>query len=196
METMTEPAQDATYSATARQFHWWVVAFVAAQVPLGLAMTYRGNTLNIWDATTNALYSGHKLVGFVLLWIVIARLVYRLWHGVPDHEPTIEPWQRVISRINHGALYVLLLALPVLGWLGVSLYPAREIFGLFSLPPLAEPNKAAAEWVLAVHGSLAFLLIALIGLHVSAAIYHYFVRRDGVLRRMLPGVSRRGPRMS
>jgi cytochrome b561 len=159
-------------------------------------MNYRGNTLNIWDATTNALYSSHKLIGFALLWIVVARLLYRLWHGVPDHEPTIESWQRVVSRGNHWALYVLLLVLPLLGWLGVSLYPALEIFGFFSLPALAAPNKAAAEWVLAVHKGLALLLIALIGLHVAAALYHYFIRRDGVLRRMLPGVGMLGQRPS
>jgi cytochrome b561 len=193
---MTQPTHLETYSLAARRFHWWMVAFLAVQVPVGLAMNYRGNTLNIWDATTNALYSSHKLLGFALLWIVVARLIYRLWHGVPDHEPTIEPWQRVVSRSNHWALYVLLIVLPLLGWLGVSLFPAREIFGLFSLPALAEPNKAAAEWVLTAHKALAFLLIALIGLHVSAALYHYFIRRDGVLHRMLPGLGKMRPRPS
>ncbi|HZA00759.1 MAG TPA: cytochrome b/b6 domain-containing protein [Hyphomicrobiaceae bacterium] len=193
---MTEPAQNETYSLTARRFHWWMVAFLAVQIPIGLVMNYRGNVLDIWDATTNALYSGHKLLGFVLLWIVVARLSYRLWHGVPDHEPTIEPWQRTVSRSNHWGLYVLLLVLPLLGWIGVSLYPALEVFGPFSLPALAAPNKAAAEWVLAVHKALAFLLIALIGLHVSAALYHYFVRRDGVLRRMLVRAGKLVPRPS
>jgi cytochrome b561 len=193
---MTQPAQYETYSLAARRFHWWMVALLAVQIPVGFAMNYRGNVLNIWDATTNTLYSGHKLLGFVLLWIVICRLIYRLWHGVPDHEPTIEPWQRTVSRSNHWGLYVLLLVLPLLGWIGVSLYPALEVFGLFSLPALTAPNKAAAEWVLAVHKSLAFLLIALIGLHVGAALYHYFIRRDGVLRRMLPGAGRLGQRAS
>jgi cytochrome b561 len=183
---LTDLAPNQTYSRTARRFHWWTVALVAFQIPVGIVMSYRGPGLNIWDATTNALYSSHKLVGFILLWIVLARLIYRLWHGAPGHEPTIEPWQRVASRINHWSLYGLLIVLPLLGWLGVSLYPAREIFGLFSLPALAAPNQAAAEWVLFVHKALAVLLMALVGLHVGAALYHYFIRKDGVLQRMLP----------
>jgi cytochrome b561 len=182
------------YSPPARFFHWLTVVVVVVQVPIGLIMTYRGNTLNIWDATTNNLYSTHKLLGFALLWIVLARLAYRLWQGDPGHEPTIEPWQRIVSRINHWSLYVLLIAMPLLGWLGVSLYPSREIFGLFSLPALAAPNQPAAEWVLAVHRTLAFVVIALVALHVAAALFHHFLRQDGVLRRMLPSIGRFGQR--
>lgn len=77
------------YSAPARIFHWLSAAAVFVMVPLGLAMTYRGNTLDIWDGTTDALYSAHKLLGFLLLWLMAGRLVYRLLHGVPADEPSL-----------------------------------------------------------------------------------------------------------
>ena len=62
------------YGAAARHMHWITAAAVIVMVPAGLAMTYRGDTLNIWDATTNAMYSAHKLFGFLVLWLVAGRL--------------------------------------------------------------------------------------------------------------------------
>jgi cytochrome b561 len=175
------------YSPIARTLHWLTVGFVAVLIPVGLAMTYRGNTLNIWDDTTNNLYSLHKLAGFTLLWIIVLRIVYRLWHGAPKPEPTLEPWQRFGSRIVHFALYAVVLAMPILGWIGVSYYPALDIFGWFSLPALVAPDEAAANRVLAIHATLAFVLLGLIAAHAGMALYHHFGRGDNVLRRMLTG---------
>lgn len=179
------------YSAVACTFHWLTVAFVLVQVPIGITMVYRGYTLNIWDDATNQLYSTHKLVGFTLLWLVLARISYRLWHGAPPPEPTLEPWQRRGSTIVHDTLYVLLVVVPILGWIGISLYPALDIFGLFSLPALASPDQDMANVVLEIHKSLAWLLIVLVIGHVGMALFHYFVRKDHVLQRMLSGLPRR-----
>ncbi len=188
-ETMTRIDQSArTYSPVARTIHWTVAVLVAVQAPIGILMAYRGNTLDIWDATTNNLYSTHKLLGFLLLWIVLLRLAYRLWHGVPPPEPTLEPWQRMGSQLVHGLLYALLIAMPILGWLGVSLYPALDIFGLFPLPALTGEDQEAAARVLTIHAWLAWLLITLIIGHAGMALCHHFIRKDGVLRRMLPGL--------
>ncbi|MCL4767583.1 MAG: cytochrome b [Hyphomicrobiaceae bacterium] len=179
------------YSPVARAFHWVTAAIVAVQVSIGLAMTYRGKTLNIWDEATNELYSTHKLVGFALLWLVLARIGYRLVHGAPPPEPTLEPWQRLGSLVVHNSLYVLLVLMPILGWLGISLFPALELFGWFSLPALTSPDNALAEQVLWVHRTLAFVLLALVIGHASMALFHYFVRGDNVLWRMLTSVGRR-----
>ena len=127
-------AQDATYSTAARRFHWWTVAFLAVQIPVGLYMAYRGNTLNVWDGLTNALYSSHKLLGITILVLVLARLIYRLSHGAPPDEPTLTWWQKGAAHFNHWGLYLMLLVVPILGYVGISLYPALDIFGLFSLP--------------------------------------------------------------
>ena len=189
---MTEGSgRETTYSTGARHFHWWTVALVLIQVPLGLYMVYRGQATK-FDALTNTLYSSHKTLGLVILILVIARLAYRLSHGAPADEPTIEWWQKAASHATHWLLYLLLILVPIVGWLGISLYGARDVFGLVSIPPLASPNQAAAEGVLLLHRYLAFLTVVLVGMHVAGALFHYFIRKDGVLERMLPSAGRRG----
>lgn len=179
------------YSPAARRFHWWTVALILVQVPLGLAMAYRGNVLNVWDSLTNTLYSSHKTIGLVILLLVVLRLGYRLTHGAPRDEPTIEPWQKLVSHATHWAIYALLVVVPVLGWLGISYYPALDLFGLVKVPGLVAPHQDTAAVVFAWHATAAFVLIALIGMHFGAAMFHYLIRKDNVLARMLPGLMRR-----
>ncbi|CAN7583520.1 cytochrome b [Bosea sp. LjRoot9] len=184
----TMAAPPPTYSAAARHFHWATAAAVLVMLPLGFAMTYRGNTLDIWDGLTDALFSTHKLIGFLLIWLVAGRLAYRLLRGAPPDEPSLLWWEKAVSHLVHWLLYGLLLIVPLLGWVGVSLYPSLTLFGLFDLPRLAAPNQALAENVLRVHGKLAILTALLVGAHIAAALYHHLIRKDGVLRRMLPGL--------
>lgn len=182
----TGDATGLVYSAAARHMHWVTAGAIVIMVPLGLAMTYRGNTLNIWDGLTDALYSSHKLLGFLLLWLVAGRLAYRLLKGAPQDEPTLLWWQKAGSHLLHWLLYGLLVVVPVLGWVGVSLYPSLTLFGLFNLPALAKPNQDLANSVLTAHGKLAIVMALLACAHVGAALYHHLIRKDGVLRRMLP----------
>jgi cytochrome b561 len=194
MANATSNKLEATYSTAARHFHWWTVALIAIQVPVGLYMAYRGNSLNIWDGLTNALYSSHKTLGLVILALVVSRLLYRLVHGAPADEPTIDWWQKAASHATHWSLYLLLIVVPLVGWLGISLYGARDVFGIGTIPPLAGQNSEAAGPVLALHKYLALLTVALIAMHIGAAVVlHYVIRGDGVLARMLPlaGVRRR-----
>jgi cytochrome b561 len=180
----------ATYARPARQFHWITAGFVFVMIPVGLYMVERGKATN-FDALTNTLYSNHKMFGFILLWIVVARLAYRLVKGAPPDEPTLEPWQKSVSHLTHWAMYGLLLAVPMLGWIGVSLYPALGIpFGL-SLPALTSPNDKAAGTVFLLHKIGAITLALLVLMHIGAALQHHFLRRDNVLRRMMPGLRRR-----
>jgi cytochrome b561 len=179
------------YKRTARVLHWVTVALVAVQLPVGLYMTYRGNTLNVWDKVTGGLYNGHKVLGVTILLVVLWRLAYRLTRGAPADEPTIEPWQRLASHLNHWGMYILLICAPVAGYIGISLFPALDIFGLFSLPGVVAPDKEAAKTAFAVHKLLVVLLVLLIAVHVAAALFHYFIRKDNVLGRMIPRLLRR-----
>jgi cytochrome b561 len=185
------PPAVALYRRGARVLHWLTVVLLALQFPIGLYMTLRGKTLNIWDATTNALYSSHKLIGVIILIIVIARLGYRLLHGAPADEPTLSPWQRIASHLNHWGLYALLIAVPLAGYVGISQFPALDLFGVFSLPGIASPDKTAADTTFDIHRLMAMALLALVALHVGAALWHHLVRRDNVLARMLPRLLRR-----
>lgn len=179
------------YSSTARGFHWWTVALVAVQAPLGLYMAYRGNVQGIFDATTNFLYNSHKTIGIIILLVVISRLIYRFVHGAPKPEPTITWWQHTAAALNHWSMYALLLIVPILGYIGISLYPALGLFDIVTLPGIVAPNQEAAGTVFFYHWLAAMILVLLVVVHFSAAMFHYFIRKDGVLARMLPGAGRR-----
>lgn len=188
--TPTHDTQVELYSPTARRFHWWTVALVAVQLPLGLYMAYRGNTLGIFDDLTNTLYSSHKLIGIIIFLVVLARLIYRLTHGAPADEPTITWWQKGASHLNHWSLYLLLVLTPIFGYIGISQYPALDVFG-FPLPPIVPANQDSAGVTFYVHFWLAMLLLLMVAVHVSAALFHYLIRKDNVLARMLPSLLRR-----
>jgi cytochrome b561 len=190
MATPSNQSGTAHYSRIARQLHWITAGFIIAMIPVGLYMVNRGKATN-FDALTNTLYSNHKMFGFVLLWIVVARLAYRLAKGAPPDEPTLSPLQKTGSHAVHWALYGLMLAVPLLGWIGVSLFDARGVpFGL-SLPALTAKDEKAAETVFMLHKAGAIMIGALALGHVGAALHHHFIRRDGVLRRMMPGLKAR-----
>jgi cytochrome b561 len=182
--------QVTTYSKAARRFHWWTAALVAVQAPVGFYMVYRGPTLKIWDGLTNTLYNVHKLVGLVIFFLVLARLAYRLRQGAPADEPSLEAWQKGAAHATHWSLYLLLLLVPIGGYLGISLYPALDVFGM-PLPSITAADQAAAARVFFLHWIGAVLILLLVGAHVSGALYHYFLRKDGVLQRMWPAVGRR-----
>lgn len=187
--TPGQETQVEIYSPTARRFHWWTVALVAIQLPLGLYMAYRGNTLGIFDGLTNTLYSSHKLIGITIFFVVLARLIYRLSRGAPPPEPTITWWQRGASFVNHWGMYVLLILIPVYGYIGISQYPALDIFGV-PLPGLVPANQDAAGVTFYIHFWLAMTLLLLVAVHFAAAMFHYLIRRDNVLSRMLPSMRR------
>ncbi|MGH1419857.1 MAG: cytochrome b [Hyphomicrobiaceae bacterium] len=174
------------YSSPARKFHWVMAFLLLLQVPLGLAMVYRGVDLGIFDSVTNHMYTSHKLIGVVLLVLIIFRFLYRLMNGAPEEPDTLEPWQKKLSMLNHWGIYVLLIAVPILGYLGTAYYGALNIWGLFKLPAVVGVDKEVAKVVLAYHAWAAFALLALVVLHIVAAIYHHRIRKDLVLARMLP----------
>jgi cytochrome b561 len=174
--------EDATYSTAARRFHWWTVAFLAVQIPVGLFMVRYGAATNFAEPT-GKLYDAHKLLGLTILLLTVSRFIYRLMRGAPADEPTLEPWQKLVSHITHWAIYALLIVVPLLGWLAVSHYGPFEPFGI-KLPALAAQNDARATRVFFLHMLAAYALIVLLGMHVGAALQHYLIRKDGVLRRM------------
>ncbi len=187
----TLPGEPLVYSATARKFHWAVAALVLFMLPLGFAMDNRANDRNIFDGITEAMYSTHKLVGFIVLWLMVARLIYRLSHGAPRAEPGLATWQIAAAHATHWGLYVLLIAVPLGGWLGVSFYGARDVFGLFSLPPISPVNQPLSETVFKLHKAGAILIVLAVAAHIGGALYHHFIRGDGVLSRMLPNIRRK-----
>jgi cytochrome b561 len=132
-----------------------------------------------------ALKAWHFMLGFTVFILVWVRLAARLIGKTPPIVPSAPKWQLVIATAVELALYALMIALPLLGWLTLSAEgDAIPFFGL-ELPALTVQNEALAQRTEGIHKTLATLGYFLIGLHVAAALFHHYVQRDNTLRRMM-----------
>jgi cytochrome b561 len=179
---MTYGTRTDRYPSTSKILHWLVAISVLTTVPVAMVMDRVAQ-----GPTQDALYNLHKSLGVLILLLMILRLINRLVVGAPIPDPAIPPWQKTASSIVHAALYALLLAMPVVGYIANSAYGASTpFFGLFNLPAVVSQNEALSKQLFALHHWGGFLVILLVLMHVGAALYHYFVRRDNVFQRMLP----------
>jgi cytochrome b561 len=173
-----------TYTRTARWLHWLILGLLIAQFIFAWTMPHIGR-----DTPVTTLISLHFTFGVIILAAVIVRLVWRVTHGEPEPEDGIPPWQMASARVVHWLLYTLLFIIPVLGWLNASWRGMPIVMFGLELPELLAKRAPGWGWTGDVHALLAnWVLLVLVGLHVLAALYHYLVRRDRVLQRMLPGV--------
>lgn len=179
------------YSPFARTMHWLMAALVILQIAAGLIMVSNAPPGSMLAQITSSLrlYDVHKLLGMLLLVLIFVRIGYRVLMGAPDDEPTLEPWQKEASHFTHAWIYLLLIVVPLVGWIGISLYPALVALGI-PIPAILPPDRKASAIAFAIHAYAAFLLIGLIAMHIGAALYHHVIRKDGTLVRMLPGLRR------
>lgn len=171
------------YRAPAQLLHWVTAVAVIAGVSLGFAM------LNVAPGPLqNDLFNLHRSFGALILALTGLRLLWRLYAPPPPMVAGLPAWQARIAAITHILLYVLLFAVPLVGWAGTSAFGARiPVFGLFELPMILEKNEGLADILLPLHVALALSLCGLVIMHIGAALHHHFVRKDNTLRRMLPG---------
>jgi cytochrome b561 len=171
------------YSGTAKSLHWLIVALLIAQFIFAWTMPHIGR-----NTPVTTLISLHFTFGVIILAVAIVRLAWRLTHREPPPEDGLPPWQNLTAHVVHYLLYALLFVIPVLGWMDASRRGMPvEMFGL-ELPKLLATGKPGWNWTGDVHGLLAtYVMLGLVALHVVAALYHQFIRHDGVLKRMLPG---------
>jgi len=179
---MTYGTRTDHYPATSKLLHWLVAACVLTTAPVAIAMTRVGE-----GPTQDALYNFHKSLGVLILLLMVLRLINRFAVGALAAEAEIEPWQKTVSSIVHTSLYVLLLAMPVVGYIANSAYgAATPFFGLFEVPAIVGKNEDLATQLFTLHRWVGWLVVILALTHVSAALYHHFIRGDAVLKRMLP----------
>ena len=174
----------AGYTPVAKLLHWLVAALLVVQYAVGLTMPHMGR-----NTTPDTLINLHFSFGVVIFALVIVRITWRSTHAEPAPLAGIPRWMAGSSRAIHFALYVLLLIIPVLGWMNAS-FRGFDVtfFGLFTLPPLLSPRAPGFAWTGDIHANLSyFFLLTIVGLHILATLYHAVIRRDGVLARMLPG---------
>lgn len=190
------------YTAVAVALHWILAILAISLVFVGWWM---GDAIT--DPATRAqalkVFPIHKATGITVLTLTLLRLVWRLTHKPPPLPAGMAAWERTVARVSHWAFYALLIALPLSGWIYASagyseafktfIRVPLSYFGLFVVPDFpgvaSQPDEARKAIGLAavnVHGKLAWVMLALAGLHVAAALKHHFVNRDDVLTRMLP----------
>ncbi|MCW6532474.1 cytochrome b [Sphingomonas lycopersici] len=177
---MNRPMVDARYSGVAVTLHWLIALLVLFNLLVGIGH----------DAipALRALMPAHKAAGITVLVLTAARLGWRLGHRAPPLPPEIPAWERSAARTVHGLFYVLLVALPLSGWLMVSGPDHRrplQWFGAFDIPYLPA-SGATADLGGAAHGPLGWLMLVLVAVHIAAALRHQFILRDKVLARMIP----------
>ncbi|SAK50942.1 cytochrome B561 [Caballeronia temeraria] len=175
-----EPAP--VYNAPARLFHWLTALLLLIQFVLAWTMpdVHR-------DTQPVGLIAWHLGIGVVIVLLVFVRLLWRSIHAVPPEPGSLPPALRALARYTHWLLYLLLIAVPLMGWANAS---SRDwpitLFAAIPMPPLSPAGSpighALGDW----HRVFAWVLLALVGLHVGAALFHHFVLRDETLARMLP----------
>lgn len=166
------------YSTVAILFHWSIALLVIANMAIGFGLVGAMST--------------HKAIGITVLVLTVLRIGWRLTHRPPPLPANVPGWQAKAAWVSHALFYVLLIAMPITGWLMVSnsdvLRPLTW-FGLFDIPYLTI-SPAAGDAGHDIHELLALPFAGLIMLHVAAALKHHLIDRDSVLTRMAPIFSR------
>ncbi|TZF90334.1 cytochrome b [Lysobacter lacus] len=170
------------WGAVSQLFHWTCAALVVALGSIGLYMTELTSPVS-----KIRIYALHKSLGITLLALVLLRLLWRWTHSVPEPVPGLSRPLRLAAGGVHGALYAMMIAMPLTGWLinSTSGYPLQW-FKLINLPSIAAKNEHLNGIAKQLH-EFGFWFLALLVLgHVAAALYHHVFLQDGTLNRMLP----------
>jgi len=173
------------YSSGAIAFHWAIALLIIANIAIALV------TDDWHGPARSAAIQIHKATGLTILVLSVARLVWRLAHRPPPFPAELRRWEAIVARTAHRLFYVLMVILPLSGWLMVSASTSRKPlswYGLFGLPYLpVQGDKALGGVAHETHETLGYVMIALIALHLTAALKHHYADRTRLIARMWPG---------
>ncbi len=176
----------ARWGHLAQFLHWLIVVLIIIQVILASI----AEDLPIGPKKIEV-YAWHKSVGITVLALAVLRLLWRWANPTPELPSTLKPYERVLARVTHFGLYLLLFAQPLTGWMMTSArgFPVSW-FGFLQLPDFVPRSQALYNTMKETHDTLALALYLIVFLHVAAALKHHFFLKDDVLRRMLPFTKR------
>ncbi|EAY62780.1 Cytochrome B561, bacterial, partial [Burkholderia cenocepacia PC184] len=177
------PDAPARYAHTAIALHWLIALLIICDFALGLGDD-RHSRLH---ADKLKYFSWHKWIGVTVFALAVVRVLWRATHVPPPLPGGTPAWQRAASHGVHMLLYVLMIVIPVTGYLYSSASNIPVVYlGIVPLPRLIDPDPALKETFKTLHVSLNYILLALVAMHVLAALKHQLLDRDGLLSRMLP----------
>lgn len=170
------------WGAISLSLHWVVVVLILVMAYLGLTM---GDLPNGPDKIKT--YALHKSIGITILALVALRVLWRLYAGTPRPVPNTPIWQERIAAVTHLAIYALLFAIPISGWVlnSAAGFPLQW-FGIVNLPHIVDKSHDLHELAEEAHEIMFWCLILLVVAHAGAAFYHHLFQRDATLARMLP----------
>ena len=166
------------FNLLARVLHWSMALMIIAMLFIGVTMVA---SLHLRPMLIDL----HRPLGIAILVLVLLRLYNRLRHRPPPLPSDLPAWQVLAAKASHWMLYALMLAMPLLGWsmLSAGGYPI-VLWSGFNLPPIAPHSAALYTALRSAHSLLAYVLFATVLMHLGAALYHAWVRRDGVFESM------------
>lgn len=172
---------DPRYTKVAIWLHWLIGLAVITNI--GLAMLTEG----LPRETHHAAMGIHKAIGITILMLTLLRILWRLGHRAPPLPANTPSWEKWTSRVVHFLFYALLILLPLSGWVWMSAAGSPvDIFGLFTIPPIAAPDKAFADVMHERHEVMGLTMLALVVIHLLAVVKHQFIDRNRQLSRMNP----------
>jgi cytochrome b561 len=191
LSAVTSPSAPASrYTVPAIALHWTIAVLIFANLYLGL----RSESLR--GLAKFEVLQLHKSIGITVLALSLARLAWRLAHRPPPYPPTMKRWEAVAAGAVHWAFYGLIIGLPLLGWVVVSASPTNIPTLLYKTVPWPHlgfvhdlpmaTRRGVEDAAAGTHAVLAFIAMALLAVHIAAALKHQFWTRDGVLYRMAP----------
>lgn len=170
------------YGRVSRLFHWGMALLIATTVPVGIAMTSQG-----FEGVSDGLYITHKGLGVIIGVVLLGRIGWRLLRPGPPLPDSVPARERSIASATHVILYVLLLVMVVTGYVRTvgDGFPI-ELLNVLGVPPLVPEMPSLARTLAVVHKVTAYVLVALVAVHVSAVAHHALILGDGLFKRMWP----------
>lgn len=179
------PNTTTSWGSVSRILHWTLGFAVVAMLAYGWWMNHM-----VPDRAARLFHrSIHADIGYVVLLLMIGRLIWRSRYPVPAPPPDAPTWERIAARVSHISLYAITILVGFFGWAhsGAHTPDYADWFGLFRVPQFTSPNKASADFYENLHIYLAYVLMALVTIHILAAIYHVVAKDDDVMARMTRG---------
>ncbi len=181
--TAAAPRAALSYNRIAQAVHWLVAALAVAVIWLGWGIAWAPRNTPRRDLFVLI----HESVGLTILAAMVFRAWWRWRHPPPPLPPVLSRLETGLAGLTHYALYLLLILMPLAGYSSAAVAGhAVSYFGVFSIPPLVPGNDRLSQVAIAIHLVGQYPLYIFVALHIAGALFHGFVRRDGVVERMLP----------
>jgi len=179
---MRIPNSETGYGLVAKLLHWLIGLLIIGLIWLGWWMV----DLSYYDRWYNDALEIHKALGMIVLGLAGVKLLWMAFNRAPRFPDSVRRWQAVAARATHHTLVLMMLAIPVTGYL-ISTSDGKEvsIFGLLEVPALIGKNETVRDAAIALHFYLAYITAGLVVVHALAALKHQLIDRDGTLARMI-----------